>query len=221
MADSEEPSAVAAPPKPAPPAAPAPALSDVDLAEYRKVLVAAEQKAQDDFDKTVLSLSGGALGISFVFLKDVLGSPASPAYSWALLSAWCAWGLSSLLVLASYWTSNRAIRHALWRVDSRTAGGGPIGGTFAAVTATLNALGAVLFVTGVFLIVVFAGANLGKKGDSSARKEESLCPCPAPNSRSTSSSAKAPGAPSTRPASSYPATAAGSSDSGQDRQGNR
>lgn len=31
------------------------------MAEYRKSLVAAEQKSQEDFDKTVLSLSGGAL----------------------------------------------------------------------------------------------------------------------------------------------------------------
>ncbi|WP_417913843.1 hypothetical protein [Candidatus Electronema sp. JM] len=33
------------------------------LAEYRKWIVAAEQKSQEDFDKTVLSLSGGALGV--------------------------------------------------------------------------------------------------------------------------------------------------------------
>ncbi len=33
------------------------------LAEYRKWIFAAEQKSQEDFDKTVLSLSGGAVGI--------------------------------------------------------------------------------------------------------------------------------------------------------------
>jgi len=41
-----------------------------NLQEYRKHLVAAEQQVQADFDKTVLSLSGGALGISFAFVKN-------------------------------------------------------------------------------------------------------------------------------------------------------
>jgi hypothetical protein len=38
--------------------------------DYRSLLVQTWQKAQDDFDKAVLSLSGGALGVSFIFLKD-------------------------------------------------------------------------------------------------------------------------------------------------------
>jgi hypothetical protein len=33
------------------------------LVDYRKLLVGAEQKAQEDFDKTVLALSGAALGV--------------------------------------------------------------------------------------------------------------------------------------------------------------
>lgn len=35
------------------------------LQDYRKLLLTAEQQAQANFDKTVLSLSGGALGVSF------------------------------------------------------------------------------------------------------------------------------------------------------------
>jgi len=42
------------------------------LQEYRTHLVAAEQKAQEDYDKTVISLSGGALGISFAFIVDCI-----------------------------------------------------------------------------------------------------------------------------------------------------
>ena len=39
------------------------------LQEYRKALVAAEQKAQEDFDKTVLSLSGGGTWNFIYFSK--------------------------------------------------------------------------------------------------------------------------------------------------------
>ena len=63
------------------------------LADYRKWLVSAEQKSQEDFDKTILSLSGGALGISFVFLKDVIG-PLPILQPGFLLAAWLAWRLA-------------------------------------------------------------------------------------------------------------------------------
>lgn len=36
-----------------------------ELQAYRSHLVAADERAQENFDKTVLSLSGGALGVSF------------------------------------------------------------------------------------------------------------------------------------------------------------
>jgi hypothetical protein len=69
-----------------------------DLSDYRKHLQTAEQKSQEDFDKTVLSLSGGALGISFIFLKDVIGP--NPVVSPNLLfTAWVAWGSSTFCVL--------------------------------------------------------------------------------------------------------------------------
>ena len=46
---------------------------DKTLQEYRAHLVSAAQKAQEDFDKTLLALSGGALGVSFAFVKDIVG----------------------------------------------------------------------------------------------------------------------------------------------------
>ena len=43
------------------------------LQKYRDFLIAAEQKSQEDYDKTVIALSGGALGISFAFATDIVG----------------------------------------------------------------------------------------------------------------------------------------------------
>ncbi|WP_134984071.1 hypothetical protein [Xanthomonas axonopodis] len=54
--------------------------------EYRQWLVVAEQKAQEDYDKTVLTLSGGALGISFAFVKDIVGQNPIQNSSWLLIS---------------------------------------------------------------------------------------------------------------------------------------
>jgi hypothetical protein len=136
------------------------------LVEYRKHLVGAEQKSQEDFDKTVLSLSGGALGISFVFLKDVVGANPVLGPGW-LLAAWISWGTSSLSVLASYFMSHLALRAAISQVDDGTIYSKPAGGVFRRWTAILNAAGAILFLSGVLFITVFAGTNLLSKGAQS------------------------------------------------------
>lgn len=50
-----------------------PPIVPTDRDEWREHLVSAEQKSQEDLDKALLSLSGGALGVSLIFLKDVIG----------------------------------------------------------------------------------------------------------------------------------------------------
>jgi hypothetical protein len=40
--------------------------------KYRNLLQELETKAQEQYDKTVLMLSTGALSISFVFIKDIV-----------------------------------------------------------------------------------------------------------------------------------------------------
>lgn len=130
-----------------------------ELKKYRDHLVLAEQKAQEDFDKTVLSLSGGALGISFAFVTDVAGKP--PFISPRLLFlAWVCWGMSVFSVLFSYFASHLALRRSIRQVDTGQIYIGRVGGIYDLATAILNALGALLFFTGVILIVVFVYLNL-------------------------------------------------------------
>ena len=64
---------------------------DKALADYRQHLVLAAQKAQDDYDKTLLSLSGGALGVSFAFVDKFVkaGVVQNPRL---LIFAWVCWG---------------------------------------------------------------------------------------------------------------------------------
>jgi hypothetical protein len=133
--------------------------TDTALAEYRTHLIKAEQKAQEDFDKTVLSLSGGALGISFAFVKDVIGT--DPIQNAGLLfSAWICWGLSVTSVLLSYYTSNLALRKAIKQVDDGKIRGERPGKCFDMITAVLNLLGAILFFAGVILMTIFVALNL-------------------------------------------------------------
>ncbi len=130
-----------------------------DLKEYRSYLVNAEQKSQEDYDKTVLSLSAGALGISFAFLKDMIG-PGPILHKSYLFGAWMCWGISSSVVLFSFFASNLALRRAIKQVDEGTIYKQRPGGWFDTLTAILNALGGVLFLVGVVLIALFVLNNL-------------------------------------------------------------
>lgn len=153
------------------------------LAEYRKFLVTAEQKSQEDFDKAVLTLSGGALGISFTFLKDIVGDNpiAEPAF---LIWAWTLWAGSIFCVLFSYFLSHLSLRTAITQVDNDTIYEQKPGGVWARWTALLNISGAILFVLGVLTLTYFASVNVTNKGAMNDRQK-------APTSATTTSLAAA------------------------------
>jgi len=145
------------------------------LFEHRKFLVLAEQKAQEDFDKTVLALSAGALGVSFAFIKDVVGGQPVGATSF-LIVAWLSWAFSAFSVLASYYLSQLALRHAIGQVDRRVSSKERPGGKFASWTAVLNAAGAILFLIGTCSMTVCVSANASNIGVVHERKEAAPVP---------------------------------------------
>jgi hypothetical protein len=179
------------------PVPPSPELT-TELTKYREFLIEAERKSQEDFDKTVLSLSGGALGISFIFLKDVIGS--APVYDTAfLLGSWVSWGLSSTLVLASFYVSDLSLRKAIKQVDAGTIYESRAGGWLSILTTALNPAGAILFFVGICLITIFAGANLSTKDAANAERKAAVT---APETHSTPSRS-APEAHSRQPGSPH------------------
>ncbi len=128
---------------------------------FRRHLVLAEQKAQDDYDKTVIALSGGALGISFAFIENFVDSSAMSATS-CLFSAWVSWGLSLLLVLASFFSSHLALQKAIEQVDKDDGTDKTdLGGFWNRMTKFANAAGGILFVVGLGFLLVFVRLNLG------------------------------------------------------------
>lgn len=162
-----------------------------DLADYRKWLVDAEQKSQESFDKTVLSLSGGALAISLVFVEDVIGTKTivEPEF---LLASWLCWAASSLAMLTSFMFSRKALRRAIEQVDSKTIRAESPGGLFARLTSYLNTAGALLFVLGLCSMTFFVNYNLSIKGDSNVQ-ENSNVTAPAPAQPTKSAATAAPG----------------------------
>lgn len=125
--------------------------------KYREHLYRLEQKAQESFDKSVLSLSGGALGVSFAFTQHFLGTPPY-RLQLLLVLAWLAWAASILAILASFFFSNIALRRALSGDCSATT---EKSNRCDSVTAVLNIIGGVFFPTGVVFLAIFVLKNLG------------------------------------------------------------
>lgn len=129
------------------------------LREYREKLLELEQQMQSSYDKAVMTLSGGALGISLTFIKDVASKTPLHAPNW-LLCAWICWGLSITGVLFSFFSSSMALRRAVRQTDIGTMYMEAVGGPWNIVTSILNPLAGLLFLLGVIAICVFVGGNV-------------------------------------------------------------
>ena len=131
---------------------------DDQLREYRNALIQTGVKAQEDYDKAIIALSGGAFGISFAFAdKFVKTAPLASGY---LLAAWVLWVLSITSVVASYYCSILALRRTVTQVDSDKVCGQQPCGRFWGLVDFLNGAGGVLFLLGCIALVSFVAGNL-------------------------------------------------------------
>ena len=133
---------------------------DEPLREYRQYLLLAEQKAQDAYDKTILSLSGGALGISFAFIDKFL-TGHSVAHPSCLVSSWAVWASSVALILTSHLFSGQSLRRAIKQTDANQIYKQTPGGGWARLTAFCNIAAGITFLAGVVLMILFVYANIG------------------------------------------------------------
>jgi hypothetical protein len=134
------------------------------LRVFRQSLEQTYYQASRDYDKAVLTLSAGALGISIAFVRDLAPSPHPATKVW-LGSAWVFLGVSLLSTLISLLTSQYALRRSITQVDAmirkdETATRERPGGRLGAVTRTLNICSALALVVGIFFLAKFALANI-------------------------------------------------------------
>ncbi|QDV38557.1 hypothetical protein ElP_65120 [Tautonia plasticadhaerens] len=129
--------------------------------EQRKGYLDALLDAYRSFDKTMITLSAGALGLSVVFVKEVAPAPA-PETIWGLHIAWGLFGLALVLILSSFLTSQYSWQRAMDREDEAFTNGGvppESGNAWAGATKILNISCLVAFATGVLAFVWFSTVN--------------------------------------------------------------
>ena len=134
--------------------------SNDDLIEYRKQLIEIEQKVGDSFLKTLLTLSGGALGLSLAFIKDIIGDDPIQN-SKALIISWSLLTLSLASILVSLYLGIIAYRCAINQIDKCTIYQQSPGGKCAKLMPIFNCLSICTFIAGLVFLLVFTYMNIG------------------------------------------------------------
>ena len=154
-----------------------PSISPGDYEEYtshRDRLLDGEQYYARNFDKWLLTLSGGALALSMAFLKDVVvGAPAGAAWlfsSWILFAAAILSTLTCILLSHGAHEKDVEILDQLyqkhdegWQQQVSEAQGSKVGRRG---IGWLNRASLVCFTLGLCLLAYFASLNIEKKGQN-------------------------------------------------------
>lgn len=132
------------------------------LQVYRDKLIDAKIRSQEARDKAILTLSGGALAISFSFIDHFVKS--EPRFLFLLFSAWFCWAASLVLHIVSYHFGNKAFDWQIIQTDNE------IDGKDTAqvsknipdyIVSLINLTVALLFVFGVISLGAFVYENYG------------------------------------------------------------
>lgn len=130
------------------------------MKEYRKQCLDLSFKAQEDYDKGVMTLSGGGLGISLTFIDKFIQLKTGACVN-LLFTSWIFWILSLCCVLYSYYSANKAMLKTVEQIDS---GKDPYeenrGGIFNSLTHLLNICSGVFFVLGIVSVILFVFTNI-------------------------------------------------------------
>lgn len=130
--------------------------------EYRKHLWEAGKSSSEHTDKTILTLSAGALALSMTFLKDIV--PLKDVIELPLIiTAWSAFGSSIACVLFSQYESRKAIDVQMQRLESRIAQDHESANSpnpHTERTNRLNLFAGALFFTGLILAIMFTTFNV-------------------------------------------------------------
>ena len=132
--------------------------------DERKLLVEGEKSTSASFDRYILTLSGGALALTMVFIRDIAPNPLASSRLY-LFTSWIAFGAAIIMMLASMLTSQSAFRKQ--RDIIGMSHGSQVQddprNQWAWATNILNILSMVAFGVGVVFIAIFIAFNLFPK----------------------------------------------------------
>lgn len=130
------------------------------MEKYRQFLVDTQIKLSENYDKLVITLSGGALALSITFLKDIIGNK-NISHPELLLLSWALFVISLAGILCSILFGIKAYKKAISQVDGNTINNEKIGGNSSICSLISHWLAAICLLIGLGLISIFAYCNIG------------------------------------------------------------
>ena len=132
--------------------------------DERKQLIDAERNTAQQFDKAILTLASGALGLSITFIKQIAPHPKSQSI-YFLIVAWVLFSFSILSTLISFLISQAACRRQREILDQDISEKEhKINNNAADWTNRLNYLSIAFFILGIVFLIIFSAVNLPKGG---------------------------------------------------------
>ncbi|NTW84417.1 MAG: hypothetical protein HGB36_13855 [Chlorobiaceae bacterium] len=131
-----------------------------ELKIYRQGLIDTQRKLNESYDKLLITLSGGALGLSVTFLKDIIGSNEI-RYPNLLLIAWALFVTSIGSILCEILFGIQAHKKAIKQVDDKTIYVQKVGGKSSNWTTIFHWMAALSLISGLMFVSSFAFLNLG------------------------------------------------------------
>lgn len=126
--------------------------------EYRNYLIASKQSSQNTLDKYLISLSGGSLGLSIIFVNNIIKN--NPIHCKSLLTvSWFLFSITILLVLISFFSSIHSFSKAISQLDSEKIHKEEPGGIWNIFTKTLNVINIIFFILGLIFLLTFVSLN--------------------------------------------------------------
>jgi hypothetical protein len=169
-------------------------LTDQDK-EYLKCLIESEFQAIDQFDKTILALAGGAFGVSFAFLKDIVQPDAVVSKNY-LVWAWIFWGITLTGNLTAFYFSHLSMRGAQRKYCAGERNETKLRGFTGKTVMWLNPITGAMFISGLICMSVFVTRNL-----HDAKPASPTVSAPASTTSAPASTTSAPASTTSAPAS--------------------
>lgn len=137
------------------------------IKEYRNQLTELEKTNQVSYDRSVMTLSGGAIAITFSFAGPLADGKLIGQF-W-LIGSWAAWALSCAAIMMSFSFSAAAMRLKIDELDEDERVGNESPKPHAATksksasldiwTGYCNRWGGILFILGVVILLIFSSLN--------------------------------------------------------------
>jgi hypothetical protein len=130
-------------------------MSTIDK-EYLEQLNKAYLVSSSQFDKQILVIASGALGISFAFIKDIVKISVAEC-NWLIITSWSLFSLLILMSIISHYTSMKAINIRIRNLENNND---KVSEIFNKLTKILNVLMLVFLFLGLGFLIVFIGINI-------------------------------------------------------------